>query len=185
MLLDREDARKLADVIGKKMAQNPEKWRAIAREVGPKTGCSSPFGSGDNLPAPGEAAHALNFMHHAVRGVRPYPENGSGGGGGSSKPEADTPDKESCSYTCIEYEPGKGFVCSREFAASCHPDNPYTCCTFTCDPIVGEFNCFGDYECRTMFYCQEGVFESENGDCLNFDCIPDDVFHFCPSPFHT
>jgi hypothetical protein len=181
MLLDREDARKLADVIGKKMAQEPGKWRAIARKVGPKAGCSSPFGSGDNLPAPGEAAHALNFMHHAVRGIRPYPENDSCGAGCERTPQRDCEQYgDRCiaagSFNPCECTKNNGFsgmvcgVCIAPdiFICGADPAVVFKCpSNFTC----GNGATFGGCEVR---YCQcgDGLCPNapEDFDCSSFTC---------------
>jgi len=175
MLLDREDARKLADVIGKKMAQEPGKWRAIAREVGPKSGCSSLFGPGDNLPAPGEAAHALNFMHHAVRGVRPYPENG--GGGSSQEADDGGKSKDPCSYTCPVPSPDPTFTCSskvpEEFTC---PYSHYECCNFACKPVeLGTFACMTEFECGG-FWCSYQQFHNQH-QCGLFTCDYHVTYH--------
>jgi len=207
MLLDREDARKLADLIGKKMAKDPEKWRAIAREVGPKSGCSSPFGPGDNLPAPGEAAHALNFMHHAIRGVRPYPENGGGGGAqpgdrncgeyGDNCIESGGFNPSSCTtsngFNGDEYcqSPGGGYTgpCVSPDIYMCAPER-----IFECNP---PFKCNAPFNCEDGFggcdashkYCQcaDGLCMNDqvNYTCSNFTCSAEDSSEFGCHPEGT
>ncbi|MCD6282116.1 hypothetical protein J7J84_00715 [bacterium] len=191
MLLDREDARKLADLIGKKMAQDPEKWRTVARKVGPKSGCSSLFGPGDNLPAPGEAAHALNFMHHAVRGVRPYPENGGGAGRAGDRNCGEYGDNciesggfnpSSCTtsvgFNGDEYcqSPGGGYTgpCIAPDIYMCAPEK-----IFECSP---PFKCNAPFDCEDSFggcdashkYCQcadlQCMNDQVNYNCSNFTC---------------
>jgi hypothetical protein len=110
-------------------------------------------------------------MHHAVRGVRPYPENGSGGGGGEAQDNSSSADP--CSYAlCPEIEPGKGFVCSGEFVIACDTDlNSYDCCEFTCDPgLQGQFWCQRIFGCKASFICTSFDPEDECGSF--YPCIP-------------
>jgi len=185
MLLERQDARKLAELIAQKMAKDPEKWRGIARQVGDRLPCSSPFGLGASLPPSGAAARALNYMHMAVNGVRPYAEGGGGRGGGAGarreeRQGGDAP-IDPCSYgVCPEIIPGQGYVC-QEFHEACEVEFPFTCCSpFTCNPPPGngEFTCDGKFDCYISFTCSRGRFYWGNGDCLIFACVPENVFHY-------
>jgi len=190
MLLDREDARKLADLIGKKMAEDPGKWRAIARKVGPRAGCSSPFGAGSNLPAPGEAARALSFMHHAVHGMRPYPENGSWGSPdpkshrGSRGPCGDDHDCNGESdYDAVKCgRGGEYYVCDCDSEAGyggpgpCVSPEHFICGGgYRCQESGGPFKCTEEqrFDCTPPFECSGLFWQYDRG------CATGDVFG-CP-----
>ncbi|OPX23778.1 MAG: hypothetical protein B1H03_00715 [Planctomycetales bacterium 4484_113] len=174
MLLERQDARKLAELIGKKMAKAPEKWRGIARQVGDRLPCSSPFGLGASLPPSGAAAKALNYMHMAVNGVRLYGEGGSDTGE-TTKGRKETRDP------CLE-------VCLGPDIHGCGPDPFYCsgqvrfiCAYFDCDPgPTGGHNCYGvEFVCTGQFRCS--AFTWGDGDCYTFDCVPDSAHKVCPT----
>lgn len=163
MLAGHQDFRKLADAIGKKLASDPEKYRQIARETEPYFGCGGDYSFEAPCLSESEAyGRALNQMHYAVSGSRPYSEEGEEG----EQPGSSEPRTGVCITPII-------FICN-------FPDHPFVCSgDFSCTNVDG-FSCRGvGFMCRDAF---NGC--TQRFSCTaSFGCVPPDAFNMpgCPS----
>ncbi len=159
MLFESEkEMKEFVRVLAKKMLDRRplSEWRKIAQkasEVSRKDPYSLLGYSGDPL-LPGAYAKALNKMHFAVNGTRPYRE--TGGGGGSS--ESREPETGVCVtpnwFICEDWS--QPFDCRDPF--SCENTGGFSC------GGVG-FGCYGSYDhCALRF------------DCGSFGCVPPNAF---------
>lgn len=207
MLLEYRDARKLAEVLARKAAPKADRLfgfakkraeRALANggEVEPLF-CGSVYGTRDPCPSEwGAAAKALNIMHMAVNGVKPYAEGGGGGGSGESSVDPDdcgNPHAESCGTQ------GRYNVCGcdsqgYEPANPCATPPPWHCTEgFKCPDV---YKCPSGFRCPTGFNCAS-VYWQWDDRCPSYPsvfrcdpvhiCKDDEANHFgCPpdSPAH-
>jgi len=182
MLLEREDAKKLAKVLARKMLERRSlaEWRKLAYET-KDTSCGDPYSAGSDRLSGADYTRALNRMHFAVNGVKPYAEGGGGGGG---EAQDDSSPVDPCGYAVCASPTPEGFVC-QEFTETCpRIGSPFTCCSpFTCNPPnSGEFICEGFFNCHIGFTCVSGRFDDDH-DCGAFLCIPDNVFNCGVAPY--
>ena len=164
MLLEHQAAMKLARKLAQKIGAEPEKFGEMARKA-----AQAPEGLACGLnygPIPlGAAGKALNFMHWAVNGVRPYPEEGGG--------ELDSRDCErgygdSCIRSgvfnpcdCTEHNGFTGLI-----AGVCVSPDIFTCGTPSAPKI---------FKCPSGFTCGSGGEErSTFGGCVDWYCQCDD-----------
>jgi len=186
MLLEHQDARKLGSILAGKMLERRSlaEWRKLAYEA-KDISCGDPYAHGNECLSGADYTRALNRMHFAVNGVRPYAEGGGGGSGGSEEEHTGSTPPEPCSYgVCPEIIPGQGYVC-QEFSETCpRMDHPFTCCSpFTCNPPnSGQFICEGFFECHISFTCLNGRFDDDE-ECGIFTCVPDNVYHCAVVPY--
>jgi len=207
MLLEYRDARKLAEVLARKAAPKADRLfgfakkraeRALANggEVEPLF-CGSVYGTRDPCPSEwGAAAKALNIMHMAVNGVKPYAEGGGGGGA----PQGDPPSDGAC-VEAHEYDPIKCAEVSNDYTATTPEISGQTCddefaCTggFSCEKFICDHRFKGCVaESPSLFTCGNEVSMFEMGESPGHMCVGDEhhcpdangqgVFH-CPKNFH-
>jgi len=179
MLLEHQAAMKLARKLAQKIGAEPEKFGELARKA-----AQAPEGLACGLnygPIPlGAAGKALNFMHWAVNGVRPYPEEG----GGKTIPQ------HRSDGACVEandYDPIKCAEITKDFAAALP------------DPCAHFYQCQPAFVCdsRLTFICDNlkfGCDDPQTYDC-DFSCVtrfaygpgpgrlcPGQEDHKCPDP---
>jgi len=140
MLMERQAAMKLARKLAQKIGAEPEKFGEIARKAAP-----APEGQVCGLhysPIPlGAAGKALNFMHYAVNGIRPYPEEGGGSGidTGSTSPQ----ENQRSDGTCVETHQYDPIKCKSLGQYSGYNPTPFP------EP------CYIDYICAARFVCDD------------------------------
>lgn len=213
MLLEYRDARKLAEVLARKAAPNADSLFGFARkraeralanggEVEPLF-CGSVYGTRDPCPSEwGAAAKALNIMHMAVNGVKPYAEGGGGGGGGRDAPCAQNHDCNNGSdytaqvcagqqrtYYLCDCNPNAGFDCAQSndynsYAQPCvSPDDNRCSDDFSCNQGEGLFKCGGNFSCTDFGGCRWSFEQTNYGcpkpaaryDCGTFQCSENDA----------
>ena len=178
MLLEREDAKKLVKVLAKKMLERrslPE-WRKLAYETN-DISCGDPYSAGSERLSGADYTRALNRMHFAVNGVKPYAEGGGGGGGDrlTDKEESKNP----CWQICLD---PTGYGCGPD-THLCQGDE-FTCGYFTCNPgVTGGNDCYASFfKCTQSFTCTS--FDDTDGDCYYFTCPEPSPYHRCTTqPF--
>jgi len=168
MLLERGDVKKLAQLMAQKVGAKPKEWsdtlQRAAKNRSPEVSlpCSGSYGT---LPS-GVAARALNFMHSAVNGIRPYPEHRKAvESSRENSSSSDSPAKHRSDGACVDthqYDPIK-----------CDALDEY----HKCAPEI----CPGNYKCPDEFICDDNL--TFICDSMRFDgCDPPSAFD-CRSRF--
>jgi len=150
MLMERQAAMKLARKLAQKIGAEPEKFGEIARKAAP-----APEGQVCGLhysPIPlGAAGKALNFMHYAVNGIRPYPEEG---GDGTLR---DAPCGEyECNGTYDAQKCGEG---GEYYLSDCDEEAGYGACPACPTP----WGCPSVFKCPSRFTCGSNTFSGCGG----------------------
>jgi hypothetical protein len=184
---NREQMKEFAKALAKKMLERRslDEWRKLAERANRAFSGHSCFpGMRRHPPLPlGTYTKALNKMHFAVNGIRPYAEAGGGGGGQASRepdpPECGNPHARPCAlmgtYNVCECD-YEGYACA---IACIRPDR------FTCNDV---FKCPSGVSCDADSFQCGGVFWQDDQGCptgATYTCDPAHVCRESESEFYS
>ena len=166
MLLEHQDAKKLVKVLARKMLERRSlaQWRKLAYET-KDISCGDLYSPGNDRLSGSDYTRALNRMHFAVNGVKPYAEGGGGGGGGISP--SGNPRDCGNPYAQTYGTAGTYDVCSCESEGyapriPCATPDPWHCPeSFECPDA---YKCSSDFRCGSGFTCG-GVYWQRDDYC--------------------